>query len=237
MRINGSAAIFGAALMAGAALFACTPPQPPVHAKAALKVIGQLDCPTRQGDLNLKSSSADGSACSYVDGAGSSVAFSLVKLNGADAASVLAPLEATLKSELPEPAPRPSSSPGNGQTEINLPGIHIQAGDNGAANVAVGGVKVDASDNGDAQIAARGVHINANDAGAEIRVNEAGSGVRSTFLLVSDKPGPGGLKCVGYEARGPSSGPLVVAQMQCRGEDHGDLDRAIKQILKKNVGS
>ncbi|MGH7016380.1 MAG: hypothetical protein ACRED8_04760, partial [Caulobacteraceae bacterium] len=200
-------------------------------------VIGQLDCPTRQGDLELKSRSADGSACSYVDGAGSTVAFSLVKLNGADAASVLAPLEVRLKSELPEPAPGPSGSPTKGQTEINLPGIHIRAEDNGAANVAVGGVKVDASDNGAAQIATKGVHINANDAGAEIRVNEAGPGIRSTFLLVSDKPGPGGLRCVGYEARGPSSGPLVIAQLQCRSEDHGELDRAIKQIFKKNVGS
>ena len=65
--------------------------------------------------------------------------------------------------------------------------------------------------------------VNATDGGARIDVQENGSGVRSMFMLASDQPGPNGWKSVGYEARGPQSGPLVVATILSKSDHNNDL--------------
>jgi hypothetical protein len=81
-----------------------------------------------------------------------------------------------------------------------------------------------------------GVTINAGDNGAEIRVSEPGSGMRFSFILASDNPGPHGYKLAGYEARGPASGPLVVASILAKSEEHDDLYHDVHKLLSLNVG-
>ena len=41
-----------------------------------------------------------------------------------------------------------------------------------------------------------------------------------TWMVATDAPGPAGWRSVGYVARGPLSGPLVVATVRSRAEHH-----------------
>ena len=136
-----------------------------------------------------------------------------------------------------------NSGKGEGRVDIDLPGIHIHAsgkdGDNDSGQVKIGrdvsigggntAMPEGASDHG-------AVDIEAHDKGAEIHVNEGRGGVRRNFIVASDTPGPNGYKVAGYEARGPRGGPLVVASMLVKSDDHGHYDHAIHRLIMLNVG-
>ena len=81
-----------------------------------------------------------------------------------------------------------------------------------------------------------GVNIEAHDNGAEIRVDDSHGGVRRVFFLASDTPGPNGYKVAGYEARGPAAGPLAVATMLTKSDDHDQLRHDAERLLRLNVG-
>lgn len=213
-------------------LAACTPPHP--H-RTPLKVISALDCPDSQGDLQRKSLSADSKSCVYADGSGSSLVLQLVSLDGKDPKAALAPVEDDLKSELP-----PSADPGGdgkssdadakgeGRVDIDLPGVHIHANGDKDAKIDVGGPG-GADGKG-------GVSIDAHDKNARVTVKESGAGVRLSYILASDTPGPHGFKAVGYEARGPVGGPIAVAVIKSRADDMDDLRDAAHDLLRANVG-
>jgi hypothetical protein len=124
---------------------------------------------------------------------------------------------------------------------INLPGLHIHAGDE-KANIQVGGLMIDADDRTDhAHI--RGRHwgrgefsIDAGDGGAIVRSRARGPDVRQTLILASDKPGPEGWRAVGYEAHGPRTGPLVVAVVRSKAEEHDNLFDEVKALVRRNAG-
>jgi hypothetical protein len=244
-----AAGVSGATL----ALAACYPPHPHHEAATPLKVVARLDCPDSQGDLSLKSQTGDGKSCAYGDSSGALVNLQLISLASTDARTALAPLEADLRSELPSAQGGAGAAASGGsdkdRVDIDLPGIHIHAKGDGDATVDAAGVKVNANNAGahveahdtstvkvDGRGATEGVTIDAGDKGAEIRVNEAGSGERSSFILASDSPGPHGYKFVGYEARGPVGGPLVVASVRAKEEDHDDLRHDMRALLRRNVG-
>jgi hypothetical protein len=237
---------------AGLCLASCSPPHPHHEAVAPLRVVTRLDCPDEVNDLTLKSQTGDGKSCVYADSAGTVVDVRLMALTSGNAMAVLQPLEAELKSELPvgqngAGAGAADKGGDKDRVDIDLPGVHIHANGDSGAHVDGGGVKIQANDAG-AHVEAReasaarsgagapGVTINAGDNGAEIRVNEPGAGYRSSFLLASDSAGPHGYKFVGYEARGPLSGPLVVASVKAKDEDHDDLRHAMRALLRRNVG-
>lgn len=232
------------------AMVACNPPHP--KPRPAPKTISALDCPDSQGDLNRKSAAADGKTCIYATDAGDQVTLQLISLDGKDPRQVLGPIETGLKAELPTAmagAPSPPTRPGGSdkqRVDIDLPGIHIHGTENGNTNVDTPGVHVDAHDgaghSGDhatVQIgggALGGVTVNANDGGAQIRVAEKGAGVRSTYILAGGAPGPHGYKAAGYEARGPLGGPIVVATMLAKSDDHDDIHHDVRDLLTRNVG-
>ena len=218
--------------VAALTLAACTPPHPRHHTEAALKTIAALDCPATQGDLTRKSAAADGKSCLYGDDQGGQVTLQLIDLAGQDPAAALAPLEAQLKAEMPAAAAAKAGAPptDKDRVDIDLPGIHIHANGNDDATVQVAG---GAGGNAVA-VAKPGVSVFAHDNGAEVRVNEPGSGVRRSFILASDTPGPSGYKTVGYEARGPVGGPLVVASAKAKSDD--DLKDDMRDLLRLNVG-
>ncbi len=233
-----STAATGAGLLA-LALASCAPPHPAPH--PPLKTIARLTCPRAQGDLTLKSAAADGQSCAYSPEEGGEVSLQLLALNGKDSSAALAPLEASLAAEIPPSAHTGASvdaeggnvkieangdgeSHGKGKVDIDLPGIHIHANDDGASLA-----HADAA-------AKSGVRIDAGDNGARIHITEPGDGVRLSYILASDKPGPNGYKAVGYEARGPSAGPLVVAVIKSTSDDHDTLRHDIRALLKLNVG-
>ena len=223
------------------ALAACTPPHPHAHAEASLKTIAKLDCPDSQGDLTRKSQSADGKTCVYANDSGADVTLQLVALDGQDAKTALAPLETQLKAELPAGADAKAANDGdNGRVDIDLPGIHIHASGKDDAKIDVGGAgnKLVVKDGQSTAVSTGGpgVSIDAHDKGAEINIKESGKGVRASYILASDNPGPNGYKVVGYEARGPSAGPIAVVSVKSKSDDADDLRDDARDLLALNVG-
>ncbi|HEX6860129.1 MAG TPA: hypothetical protein VF138_08040 [Caulobacteraceae bacterium] len=243
-------------LAAGAALLTLTACQREVRmqrdedagTEGQLRTISRLDCPQEEGDLTLVSAAPDGQSCAYT-GEGAEVTLRLVALQNGDARAALAPIEAELKGVIPPPAKAAPTAPAadwnaddvtgksGERAEVNFPGLHIKA-DEGGANIRVGGVKIDADHEGGAQIQVGGqTVVNANDGGAEIRTGNARKGgVRSTYILASDKAASG-YRVAGYEARGPSAGPLVVAVVKAKGEGHDrKFFNDMKDLVERNVG-
>jgi hypothetical protein len=239
---------------AAAVLTACSPPHPHHHDGGPLKTVSSLDCPGSQDDLKLSSGTSGAGPCVYTDDDGDKVTLTLVTVTGGDTANALAPFKIAAEAELPAIKPAgggatasSTSSSGSGEhdkVDLDLPGIHIHTNSDGRAQVNAMGVHVDADDNDShhAVVTVPGaaghdqVTVNAGDGGARIDVQENGSGVRSMFMLASDQPGPNGWKSVGYEARGPQSGPLVVATILSKGRHNDDLRDAAKSLVKHNVG-
>ena len=156
----------------------------------------------------------------------------------------LAPFEAQLRGELPAATASHSTTPGDDRVDIDLPGIHIHANGqdqdkDGHGSVRIDGGEADKSGAGD-QVQASGskpgVTIDAGDNGAQINVSDDAHGVRRYFMLASDTPGPNGYRVVAYEARGPAHGPLAVALVMAKSDDHDEVTDAARSLLKHNVG-
>jgi len=219
------------------------------HEDGVMRTISKLDCPENQGELKRISAAPDGLTCAYAaDGA--EVTLRLVSLANGDAKAALDPIEAELKGLIPPPSKdgkavaeadakatvADDTSSHEGKAEIDFPGLHIKADDSGA-KIRVGGIKVDANDDGAEVRVGEATTVNANDNGAEIRNNHAGEGVRATYILASDKIPAGGYEVVGYEARGPKAGPIVVAVVKAReGQHQHDLFDDMKELVERNVG-
>ena len=232
------------AAVAAVALAGCSPHWFHGH-RRAYRAVTSLDCPETVGALNRKDAAADGKSCNYTGPNGEAVSLQLVSIQGTNANDALAPLEAKLRTETPAVAQTegPSSAPGQGRVDIDLPGIHIHAAgndksDSGAGEVHIGR-DVSISDGGNTVVSSGGggsVDIRARDKGAEIRVDEGHGNVRRDFILASDTPGPNGYRVAAYSARGPEGGPLVVASMLAKSDDHDRLDEDIHELLRDNVG-
>jgi len=234
-----SRAIFAmSAAGAALALTACHPPF--MHRHNAYKVVSTLDCPQTQGDLTRKSAAADGKSCDYVGTDGEAVTLQLVSFDGKSLDDALTPLETSLRAEVP--AADKAAEKGEGRVDIDLPGVHIHAagkdGDKDNSEVTIGrdvsigaGNTVIGNDH-----AGGGVNIEAHDNGAEIRLNDSHGGTRRDFILASDSPGPRGYKVAGYEARGPQGGPIVVASMLAKSDDHDRLSHDVRALVRLNVG-
>lgn len=210
-------------------------------AAGTLRTIARLDCPESQGKLKRVSAAADGKTCVYA-GQDSEVTLSLMALDGGDARAVLTPIETGLQALMPERAKGAGEAGKTGDmVNIDMPGLHIKA-DDGGANIRVGDIKIDADESGNAEVRVGdetdgGVLLNANDEGAEIRHQGKGEGVRSTYILASEKAAASGYHLVGYEARGPQAGPLAVAVVKAR-DDHRDrgVFDDMKDLVERNVG-
>lgn len=230
----------GAAL----ALGGCSPHWIHGH-RRAYKAVTSLDCPESVGALSRKAAAADGKSCDYNGPDGELVSLQLVSLQGTNANDALSPLEAKLRTEAPAAAQAEgaNTSPGEGRVDIDLPGIHIHAAgndksDSGGGEVHIGR-DVEIKGGGDNTVVSSNggsVDIRAHDKGAEIRVDESHGNVRRDFILASDTPGPNGYRVAAYSARGPEGGPLVVASMLAKSDDHDRLDDDIHELMRDNVG-
>jgi hypothetical protein len=234
-----SRAIFAiSAAGAALALAACHPPL--MHRRDAFKVVSTLDCPQTQGDLTRKSAAADGKSCDYTGADGEAVTLQLLGLDGKSVDDALSPLETSLRAEVP--AADKGAGAGEGRVDIDLPGVHIHAagkdGDKDDSEVRIGrDVSIGAGNTVVAEDrASGGVNIQAHDNGAEIRVDEGHGGTRRNFILASDTPGPHGYKVAGYDARGPQGGPIVVASMLAKADDHDRLNHDVRTLVRLNVG-
>ena len=228
------------------ALAACDHPDAARQRQArALKVISKLDCPETQGHLKRVSVAADGLSCAYTTD-GVEVTLQLVRLEGGNAVKGLAPIESELRALMPksEATPDPAMAAvggedGEDEVDIDVPGMRIQAGDAGA-KIRVAGATIDADDDGAEVRVQRNVTIDGKKVSSETRRghHRDDEGVYSRFILASDKAAPSGWSVVGYEARGPLGGPLVVATLKAKRGEKNDRDSFsdLDALVRHNVG-
>jgi hypothetical protein len=215
---------------------------------APLRTVAALDCPVAEGSLTRTTQAADGQSCDYEGPAGQTVRLKLVALDGRSASDVLEPSRAELRTLVQVPAPKLSrvraDEPGD-HANIDLPFFHIHtAGDH--ADVRIFGLKVISDgDNANVQAHVGGTHtiVHASSAGAEVLTEDVGrTNASLVYVLASDKKATAGYQAVGYVARGPVAGPLVVGEFRTmhkvetndRGThiENGDLDRLIDRNVK-----
>ncbi len=242
MRSGFSASLAMAALAAGAA----TAAQAHISADGTpLKVRATLDCPAQQGDLTRTAQAPDGKSCDYVRRDGETVRLRLLPVAGRTPTQALEPTRDELHALVPvyrEPA-RGSFDEGSGdRADVDLPFLHVHAvGDR--ADVRLFGIKISSQDhNADIDVGhgrKRSV-VHAGPRGAEVIAEEVGKTNASlVYVLAASHRAPSGLRAVGYVARGPVTGPLVVAEFRSprdrhdnRDGEHGDVDRLIDRNLQ-----
>lgn len=124
--------------------------------------------------------------------------------------------------------------------DVRLPGMHIETkGDQ--ASVRIGGLHIDANDStGTVDIEGGedgdNVSVRAQNDSAEVRAVASGDATRASWILTDNRASPGGWRLVGYEARGPVGGPLVVATVRSRDRHRGRVFEDAKDLVALNVG-
>lgn len=124
---------------------------------------------------------------------------------------------------------------------VSLPGMRIETrGDK--ASVRIGGFHIDADDGeGSAQVRGSGpggddVSINAQDDAAEIRARAGGDATRTSWILTDNRTSESGWRMVGYEARGPVGGPIVVATVRSRDRNRERAFEDARALVALNAG-
>jgi len=132
-----------------------------------------------------------------------------------------------------------SHGKGHDRANIDLPFLHIHT-DGDKADVNLPGVQVHADgDNAHIQsgVGMKNANITANSNGAEIRAGDVNqNGANLVYILATNHPAADGYKAVGYIARGPAKGPLVVGVFKARegrGEGRGGKD--LERLINRNV--
>lgn len=126
------------------------------------------------------------------------------------------------------------------KASVRLPGISINAdGDN--ASVRIGGFHIDADGEGGSVNVSDGeggdaVSVRANQDAAVVRTNAAGPSTRSNWILTDNRDNGQGWRLVGYEARGPAGGPIVVATVRSKDREGGRVFEDAKELVTLNVG-
>jgi hypothetical protein len=225
----------------------------PAHAHAGvaangtpLKVPAKLDCPADQGRLTRVMQAADGQSCDYRGPDGDMVRLSLAPLRGQSPSEALAPMRAALHDMVPvyrEPTPVSYSDEPGDRADVDLPFLHVHAA-NDHADVRLFGIHIrdhDHGDRSDVSIDHGRKHsvVHAGPRGAEVVAEEVGrSNASLVYVLAANHRTPSGLRAAGYIARGPVSGPLVVAEFHSAREHHGHYDHGdgdIDRLIDRNL--
>jgi len=228
-----------------------------------LKVIDALQCPDSLGVLTRKGLiAAGGTSCVYGGPKGADVVLHLVKLDGRSVDDVLRDFENRASTDLPhtvarlapgagDASPAPSTTeptetasvqaPGvdirarGDDASVNLPGLKIETqGDN--ASVRIGGINIQSKDGQNTRTETSSVSIDTNDNSTRVRTRAPGAATRMTYILADDQPSNAGWRQVGFEARGPSGGPIVVAVVRSKDRENGRIFDDAKDLVALNVG-
>ena len=209
-----------------------------------LRAISALSCPEHHGDLTRIETAADGLSCLYAGPRGSKLTLQLVSLEpGRSVTDALAPFDRSMRELMPATVARATagedgalvSVQSDGENaRVRLPGISIdQEGERASVNI--GGIRIRA----DGESEPTGgdlVSVNANGEAAEVRSRAQGSDVRATYVLTDDSASEEGWRTVGYEARGPGAGPIVIAIVRSKDRDEDPLFDAARELVTLNVG-
>lgn len=118
---------------------------------------------------------------------------------------------------------------------IKMPGMSIEA-EGERARIKIGGLVINADDsNSNVSTTDGSLSVNANENGALVHTRSR-QAVRATMIHAMAKPAPSDWRVVGYEARGPSSGPLVVATFRTRDRDEQAILDSVRELVILNVG-
>lgn len=121
---------------------------------------------------------------------------------------------------------------------VRLPGMSIRADDDKAA-VRIGGLRInatDASSSVDISTPDESVTVQTKDNAVVIRTRVPGEATRSTYILTDSAPSPQGWRLVGYEARGPAGGPIVIATVRSKERERDSTFEAAQELVRLNVG-
>jgi len=223
-------------------------------AMGVLKVVDALQCPQTSGALTRKGSADPGGAtCTYGGPRGSEVVLHLVRLDQRSADQVLADFERRVSADMPHAAVRIDArqvATGGDTASVEAPGVNIQARGEDAtvslpglhietqgdkATVRIAGINIQSRDGEGARAEKTAVSVDASGQTTRVRTNAPGDGTRMTFLLADDAAEPGGWRQVGFEARGPAGGPLIVATVRSK-DRHDRVFDAAKDLVALNVG-
>lgn len=214
--------------------------------RGVLKVVETLQCPGTQGQLTRKGAVTDGgTVCSYVGPRGASVELRLVAVKG-DPTTVLEGLEAELRRDVAGgptgEGPQVAVNADGDRASVRLPGISVEA-EGEKADVRIGGFRIEAKDDSpDATATATSgggddsVSVRADAGGAEVRVRAQGDATRAKWILTDGDDAATGWRLVGYEARGPQGGPLVVALIRSKDDDKEAAFADAEALVSLNVG-
>lgn len=124
------------------------------------------------------------------------------------------------------------------RARVRLPGVSVDA-DGDKASVRIGGFSISADDsnqNVDIQSSDESVSVQAHDNAAEIRTRAPGDATRRTYMLTDSRPADQGWRLVGYEARGPIGGPIVIATVRSKDRNSDGVFDSAKDLVALNVG-
>jgi hypothetical protein len=246
MRTNlpGSMAVFAltaSALAVTAAHAGVSTDGPP------LRVATTLDCPANEGELTRIAQSPDGRWCDYRGAhAGDTVRLRLLPLDGHTPSEALAPTRMDLHALVPvyrDPIPPSDDNTSGDRADVDLPFIHVHAvGDQ--ADVRLFGIRISSQGhNADIDVGHGHKHsvVHAGLRGAEVIADDVGRNNASlVYVLAANRREASGYRAVGYVAKGPVTGPLVVAEFRSGDRrhdpsngDHGDIGRLIDRNLRR----
>src|SRR6185503_8970578 len=223
----------------------------PAHAGVSangrpLKVAAKLDCPAFEGRLTRVAQASDGQSCDYQGRDGDTVRLSLTPLRGHTPSEALAPLRNDLHALVPvyrKPTPVSYSDDDGDRADVDLPFLHVHAvGDD--ADVRLFGIHIHDHDHGaNTDVSVDHGHkrsvVHAGMRGAEVVADDVGrSNVSLVYVLAANHRTSSGLRAAGYVAKGPVTGPLVVAEFHSArdhhgGYDHGDSD--VSRLIDRNL--
>jgi len=209
-----------------------------------LKTLAALDCPASEGELKRTAQASDGKSCDYAGPGEEAVHLMLVALDGRSVLDTVAPMKAELKGLVhvaTDGGPvsvEASKDDGGDHAKVDMPFLHVDAhGDK--AKVKLFGFNIDA-DNDHASV--KGGHgmkntvVHAGPGGAEVVAEEVGkSNASLVYILAGDSAGPSGYRAVGYVARGPVAGPLVIGEFKSKAQHHGDNHNDLDHLIERNV--
>lgn len=135
-------------------------------------------------------------------------------------------------------APGLSVDAGGDKATVRLPGMTVDA-DGDKASVRFGSFTINADNAGetvDIQSEDEAVRIQAHDEAAEVHTRAPGDAIRTTYILTDSRPADAGWRLVGYEARGPVGGPVVIATVHAKDRDGDTVFEAAKDLVTLNVG-
>lgn len=237
--LSGLAAVAVAASAATLAHAGVRPDGPPLRAPA------KLDCPARSGDLTRTAQSPDGQWCDYAGQHGETVRLRLTPLNGQTPSEAMAPVRAQLHSLVPvyRTATPVNYSTGD-SADVDVPFVHVHKnGDK--ADVRLFGifhiVGHDHDSDFDKDHGQEHATVHAGLRGAEVVADKIGRRNASlVYVLAGNHRYASGYRAAGYVAKGPVTGPLVVAEFRSpvnshrdNDDGHMDLDRLIDRQLDR----